>query len=187
MPRTDRERGTKSLPGLITFAVLGAVTGHSRPLKTFDSYAIARNANLQRRESSGYLPVQEPTSQRRKRCLTPPPFGRAFLQPSQLNEQSQSPLFELPEELLLLIYEEVLGRNLFHIVRRTSHFQLGHIACKTNTPRTQDECLENQCRGLKVATGVHVKTGPGDGGLIQLLQSCRKMYINSCCTFNINH
>ena len=175
MPRTDRDRNSKSLPGIITFAVLGALTGHSRELKSFDSYAIARNANLKRRESINYVPVQEPTTHRRERALTPPPSGRAILQPSQLNEQIQSPMFKLPEELLLLIYEEVLGRNLFHIVRRTTSFQLGHVVCKTNVPRRQEECNENECRGLKVPTGIHAKTGPGDGGLIPLIQSCRKM------------
>lgn len=175
MPRTDRDRNSKSLPGIITFAVLGALTGHSRELKSFDSYAIARNANLKRRESINYVPVQEPTTHRRERALTPPPSGRAILQTSQLNEQIQSPMFKLPEKLLLLIYEEVLGRNLFHIVRRTTSFQLGHVVCKTNVPRRQEECNENECRGLKVPTGIHAKTGPGDGGLIPLLQSCRKM------------
>jgi hypothetical protein len=181
MPRTDHDSNYKPLVGIITFKALNALSGHSRELshrnrrQSFDSYSIARNANLQRRESVGYLPVQEPTSHRRKRCLTPPPFGKATLQENQLNEQTQSPLFKLPEELLLAIYEEVIGRNLLHIVRRTNQFQLGHIVCKTNVPRSQEACVENKCRGLKLPTGVHAKTGRGDGGLIQLLQSCRKM------------
>jgi hypothetical protein len=179
MPRTDTDSNYKPLTGIIVFKALNAISGHSRPLPTrqsYDSYSIARNANFHRRESVAYVPVHEPPSRRRERCLTPPPHGKAILQPNQSNEQTQSPLFKLPEELLLLIYEEVLGHNLFHIVRRTNKFQLGHIVCQSNVPRSQEECVENKCRGLKLPTGIHAKTGSGDGGLIQLLQSCRKMY-----------
>ena len=185
MPRTDRDSNYKPLTGIIVFKALNAISGHSRPLPTrngrqsYDSYSIARNANFHRQESVAYVPVHEPPSRRRERCLTPPPHGKAILQPNQFNEQTQSPLFKLPEELLLLIYEEVFGHNLFHIVRRTNKFQLGHIVCKSNVPRSQEECVENKCRGLKLPTGIHAKTGSGDGGLIQLLQSCRKMYGHS--------
>lgn len=175
MQRTDRDRGTKGITSIVTLKVLGALTGHGREIPTFDSYAIARNANLVRRETVGYLPAKDPVSRRRERPLTPPPFGKAVLHSSQMNEQSQSPLFKFPENILLLIYEEVLGHNLFHVVRRTTRFQLGHVLCKMNTPRKQEECHEHECRGMKVPSGVHVKTGPGNGGFIQLLQSCRKM------------
>ncbi len=182
MPRTDRDSNYKPLTDIIVFKALNAVTGHSRPLPTrnrrqsYDSYSIARNANFHRRDSVAYVPVHEPPSRRRECCLTPAPHGKAILQPSQFSEQTQSPLFKLPAELLLLIYEEVLGHNLFHIVRRMNNFQLGHIGCKSKVPRSQENCVENKCRGLKLPTGIHAKTGSGDGGLIQLLQSCRKMY-----------
>lgn len=176
MQRTDRDRSTKGITSIITLKVLGALTGHGREIPTYDSYAIARNANLVRRETVGYLPAQGPVSRRRERPLTPPPFGKAVLHPSQLNAQAQSPLFKLPVDILLLIYKEVLGHNLFHIVRRNTRFQLGHVLCKNNTPRSQEECHENECRGIKVPSGVHPKTGPGNDGFIQLLQSCRKMY-----------
>jgi hypothetical protein len=176
MQRTDRDRGTKGITSIVTLKVLGALTGHGREIATFDSYAIARNANRHRRETVGYLPTQGIAFRRRERALTPPPFGRAVLHPSQLNEQTQSPLFKLPEEILLLIYEEILGHNLFHIVRRSTRFQLGHVLCKANTPRRQEECNEHECRGMKVPSGVHPKTRPGNGGLVQLLQSCRRMY-----------
>jgi hypothetical protein len=184
MPRTDRDSNSwKPLTSIIIFKTLDALPGHSRPLPSHprrqslaDSYSIARNAYLHRRGSNGYQPVQETPPLRRQRCLTPPPFGKAILLPNQLNEQTQSSLFRLPEELLFLIYEDVIGGNLFHIVRRTNQLQLGHIPCKNNLPRSQEECKENKCRGFKVPTGLHVKTaGTGHGGLIQLLQTCRKM------------
>jgi hypothetical protein len=180
MPRTDRDSNSKGLTATATLKVLGAFSGHSRKLpnherrRSMTSYTIARDSYLHRRGSNGYQPVQECPPLRRERCLTPPPFGKAILQPSQFNAQTQSPLFKLPEELLILIYEEVIGSNLFHIVRRTNQLQLGHTVCKSNLPRSQEDCKENECRGLKIPTGLHVKSGPGNGGLIQLLQTCRK-------------
>jgi hypothetical protein len=184
MPRTDRDSTFKPLSAIFTFKVLDAFSGHSRQLPSrprrqslpHSSYSIARNWNLHRRGSNGYLPAQECPPLRRERCLTPPPFGKAILQPNQLIEQAQSPLFKLPEELLLLIYEHVIGYNLFHIVRRTKQLQLGHVPCKNNLPRSQEECKENECRGFKIPTGLHVRpAGPGHGSLIQLLQTCRKV------------
>jgi len=184
MPRTDRDSTFKPLSAIFTFKVLDTFSSHSRQLPSrarrqslpHSSYSIARNWNLHRRGSNGYLPAQECPPLRRERCLTPPPFGKAILQPNQLIEQTQSPLFKLPEELLLLIYEHVIGYNLFHIVRKTKQFQLGHVPCKNNLPRSQEECKENECRGFKIPTGLHVRpAGPGHGSLIQLLQTCRKV------------
>jgi hypothetical protein len=180
MPRTDHDSNYKPLSAIATFKILNALSGRSREPpprprpRSLTSYSIARNANLHRRGSTGYIPAQECPRLRRERCLTPPPFGKAILQPSQLNDQTQSSLFKLPEELLFLIYEEVIGSNLFHIVRRTNQLQLGHILCKTNIPRSQEGCKEKECRGLKVPTGLH-KTVRGDSGLIQLLKTCRKV------------
>jgi len=85
------------------------------------------------------------------------------------DQQTVSLLFKLPREVRLMIYEEVLGGKVFHIVRRKE--KLGHKLCKGSG--NPDQCISDHCRGFKAASGVH--GGRGDGGLIQLLQSCRKM------------
>jgi hypothetical protein len=88
-----------------------------------------------------------------------------------LNEQTQSLLFKLPEELRLLIYEEVLGNRLIHIVRRDH--KLGHMLCRSGGD--QDACNEVKCRGIKLPTGMFVQPGFGHGDLIPLLQSSRNV------------
>jgi hypothetical protein len=90
-------------------------------------------------------------------------------QPLNTDQQIASLLFKLPRELRLMIYEEVLGGKVFHIVRRKE--KLGHKLCKGSG--NPDQCISDHCRGFKAQSGVHA--GRGDGGLIQLLQSCRKM------------
>jgi hypothetical protein len=107
----------------------------------------------------------------RNRCLTPSPDGAQSLPCSKTDGQTQSPLFKLPEEILLLIYKEVIGNRLLHIVRRQQ--DLGHVLCKGSGD--PDDCIENQCRGIKSPTGPYTETGPGSGDIIQLLQTCRKM------------
>jgi hypothetical protein len=107
----------------------------------------------------------------RTRCLTPSPFQSQSEHGLQTDEQTQSLLFTLPDEILLMIYKEVVGNQLIHIVRRQR--KLGHTVCQTTGD--PDECREEQCRGLKLPTGRHVQTGQASGDDIQLLQTCRKM------------
>jgi len=93
--------------------------------------------------------------------------------------QIQSPLFHLlPDELRLMIYSQVLGNQVLHIIRR--HQKLGHTLCK-NPDGSFDACREAQCRGRKMPTGEHEATvsSPGHGGMIQLLQTCRRIYTES--------
>ena len=192
MPRTDTDSNYKPLTALITFHLLDSISGRSRIfpsrnrpeiLSSSNSYDIARD----RREASlvhRYLPVQECAPLKRKRQLTPPPVGRAMLQPAQYNEQTECLLLNLPQEVRCMIYREVIGDNMFHIVRRNNNFRLGHIPCDAAHPRSQEDCKESQCRGFKLPTGLHAReNGHGHGGLIQLLQTCRKVYVVSNCLF----
>ena len=87
----------------------------------------------------------------------------------KIDQQTASWLFKLPKEVRLMIYEEVLGGMIFHIVRRKT--RLGHKLCKGSGD--PEQCISDNCRGFKTESGVH--TGRGNGGLIQILQSCRKM------------
>ena len=181
-----QEQERPGLTARLLFKTVDRLSGHSRHIE-------APTPQLQRRRTTGGRPTirhqpQSARSQRqsgsyqapplvfehlppRTRFLTPPPVGgQPFLCP-KANEQTQSLLFRLPEELLLMIYEEVVGNRLLHIVRRQR--KLGHIFC--NESGDADECKEHQCRGLKLPTGTYAQRGLGNGDLIQLLQTCRKM------------
>jgi hypothetical protein len=85
------------------------------------------------------------------------------------DQQNTSWLFNLPKEVRLMIYEEVVGGMVLHIVRRKN--KLGHKLCKGSGD--PEKCISDHCRGFKIQSGVHA--GRGSGGLIQMLQSCRKM------------
>jgi hypothetical protein len=182
-----REQERPGLTAKLLFKTVDRLSGHSRPVE-------APAPQLQcRRTAGGGRPTirhqpQSTRSQRqsgsyqapplvfehlppRTRYLTPPPAGRQQLLCTKANEQTQSPLFRLPEELLLMIYKEVVGNRLLHIVRRQR--KLGHIFC--NGSGDADECKEQQCRGLKLPTGTYAQTGFRNEDLIQLLQTCRKM------------
>ncbi|APA11106.1 predicted protein [Sclerotinia sclerotiorum 1980 UF-70] len=89
----------------------------------------------------------------------------------------------LPREARMEIYEWVLGRRVLHIVRRKT--KLGHVVCKCERrnsdgrdTREEDACMVAGCRGVKIVggSGVHEEVGEGSGGLIQLLQVCRRIY-----------
>ncbi|KAJ8069195.1 hypothetical protein OCU04_002866 [Sclerotinia nivalis] len=89
----------------------------------------------------------------------------------------------LPREVRIEIYEWVLGKRVLHIVRRKT--KLGHVVCKCDgrnsdggDMREEDACMIAGCRGVKIlgGSGVHERVGDGSGGLIQLLQVCRRVY-----------
>ena len=109
----------------------------------------------------------------RTRCLTPSPFES----PSELqlnpraDKQTQSLLFTLPGGILLMIYKEILGDRMVHIMRRQR--KLGHTICESMGDF--EECREEQCRGLKLPSGTYVHTGEANGNSVQLLQTCRRM------------
>ncbi|KAG4030899.1 hypothetical protein MFRU_010g00330 [Monilinia fructicola] len=97
--------------------------------------------------------------------------------------QGGSKLFErLPKEVRLEIYRWVLGEKVLHIVRRKDG--LGHVVCQcdrdseTGEISEEDGCIVAGCRGVKIpgGSGVHERIGEGSGGLIQLLQVCRRIY-----------
>ena len=181
-----RERERPGLTARLLFKTVDRLSGRSRPLES-------PTPSLQRRKSTGERPTvqHQPRSTRsqrqsstyqapplafehlppRTRRLTPPPIDTPPLPCPKLDEQPQSLLFRLPEELLLMIYKGVIGSGLLHIVRRQR--KLGHILCQGS--RDMDECMEHQCRGLKLPTGTYAQRGLGNGDLIQLLQTCRKM------------
>lgn len=169
-----RQREPPSLKSRLIFSALDRLTRNGREIdrKPMSSYRRRIVADIQQsgspKASSYQSPPLYPTLPRRQRCLTPPLFD-----PQEL-EQTQSPLFILPRELLLLIYEQVLGNNVLHIVRRSN--KLGHAPCKINSSGFQDDCKEFNCRGVKFPNGVCVPNGFSRDRIIPLLQTCRKMY-----------
>jgi len=178
-----RHGDSYSITGNVIFKTVGFLSGHSRPVdersrprlrhprhQSMTMAATEPTEPLRRSKTEFQPPPTCPELPHRTHALTPIPWKNIVPEPA---EQTQSPLFKLPEELLLQIYEEVIGNRTFHIVRR-SH-KLGHTTCHYNTPGCQEQCKEGGCRGLKVPSGLHVEAGPGHGGLIQLLQTCRKM------------
>lgn len=179
-----REQERPGLVARVLFKSVDRLSGHSRPVED--------DRLLQRRQSTGLTAIrphfQKSPRQRRAsgyqpprlifthlpprtRCLTPPPIRSKSELCAKIDEQTQSLLFSLPKEILLLIYEEVVGNRFIHIIRRPR--QLGHTICKANGD--PEECREKQCRGLKLPNGTYAQTGPSNGNLIYLLQTCRKM------------
>lgn len=108
----------------------------------------------------------------RTHTLTPPPFGISIEETVTLHEQLQSRLLNLPDKVLVLIYEQAVGKKLIHIVRRKE--KLGHTNCISRTGKP-DNCKDEECRGLKLPRGFFVRSSAGAGDLIQLLQTCRKV------------
>lgn len=108
---------------------------------------------------------------RRQRTLSIPPFehekGTENL--GMTYNQSESWLFKLPKNVRSQIYSNVLGNRVLHIVRR--HTKLGHKSCSTDA--SPEACLLAQCRGSKTEYGIYRDSG--DGNLVQILQTCRKM------------
>lgn len=85
-------------------------------------------------------------------------------QRQQIYEQAQSNFFaRLPAELRTLIYTEILGGNVLHIVKREK--RLGHSRCTVNR-LLQDE-------------RVYVCRSPTDRDLMPMLKSCRKVYLEA--------
>ena len=89
---------------------------------------------------------------------------------SRVEAQDHAALFRLPKELLLIIYKEVIGDRVLHILRRKGP-KLGHAVCRFS----QENASCSQCRGMKMPTGLYQSSGTGSGDLIPLLQCCRKM------------
>lgn len=96
-------------------------------------------------------------------------------QRQRIYEQAQSNFFaKLPAELRSLIYTEILGGNVLHIVKREK--RLGHLRCKVN--RLQDERVLG-CWGINFRTtpwtGKYVYRSPTDGDLMPMLKSCKRV------------
>lgn len=171
-----RKRQSPGLRDQVLFGFLDRVTGHSKPLESVPSHrrpTIGSPTHSRRLTYEPPPPLPAPLP-RRKRLLTPASSRSASPEPFLYDEQFQSVLLQrLPEEILMLIYEYVIGKRVIHLVRRKDH--LGHMKCLSNGD--PDACRELQCRGMKLPNGLYVASGHGNGGgLIQLLQSCRKMY-----------
>lgn len=188
MPRR-RDAGYQSLTSKVVFKALDLVTGHGRPLdprppqpryRRYNSVLGDAQAQTDTRSSSNWPGVEAPLDfdrlPPRSHCVTPPPSDNGA-GPSKPNDQAQSPLFKLPPDLLLMIYEEVLGSQVIHIVRRNK--TLAHAICKVNKPPCQEDCKEGQCRGLKLPTGVYAESGQSTLDLLPLLQTCRKVYTDA--------
>jgi hypothetical protein len=180
---TMQEQEPSSLKARLLFKAVDRLSGHRNvdslpPLqrrKTTGGRASVRHQSQkpenQRRASYQAPPLVFGHLPPRTRCLTPPPTEREPALCPKASDQAQSLLFTLPKEILMLIYREVVGDKLIHIVRR--QHKLGHtICCTSGDP---GECRDDQCRGFKIPTGTYVQTGEAYEDSIQLLQTCRKM------------
>jgi hypothetical protein len=180
MSRTNRSMRERQGPGLkaqFVFAVLEKLTGHSKEIETIPVRRRPPLVTSPSRSSSLPVPIPLPPSlPAREHCLTPPSSRSGspdpFLDTCPYDEQLQSPLLQrLPEEILMLIYEHAIGKQVLHIVRRQTH--VGHAPC-----RSVDDlnlCRELKCRGLRLPDGEYAPFGNEHGGFVQLLQTCRKM------------
>jgi hypothetical protein len=113
--------------------------------------------------------------------------ARKVGQKGRFETQHQARFFSLlPKEVRLLIYEKVLGGRVLHIVRRTK--QMGHVPCKRRDSE-EESCRALGCRGFKEFNGYYASNGEEHGGLIQMLQVCRRLYVqyfHACLFLNPN-
>ncbi|KAE8450933.1 hypothetical protein EG329_005373 [Mollisiaceae sp. DMI_Dod_QoI] len=171
-----RERQRPSLKMAILWYALDHLTGHSKEIDRapMSSYTIADThlSKTKSRKASNYQPppIAPSLPPRRHRIISP-------LMDLQELEQPQSPFLRLPEEILLLIYEQVIGNNVLHIVRRSSG--LAHATCSNDSSGSQDDCKGLKCRGTKLPNGVCLPNGRSHGAIIPLLQTCRKIYADA--------
>lgn len=154
------DRGRHSLSGLFIWKVLNALPRRTREPQHMSSYR-ERVRPEEDRHWELEPEIRHLTPRKRRLSLVSSCDDNDVKQPLNTEQQTASLLFKLPEELRLVIYEEVLGGKIFHIVRRKH--KLGHKLCKGGG--NPEECISDRCRGFKIQSGVHA--GRGDGGLIQ--------------------
>lgn len=166
-----RERERPGLTHLLVWSLLHHLSGHGKEIDRvpMSSYRKVEPKATVRKVSNYQPPPLTRSLPRRSGCITPP-----LMEPTDF-DQIQSPLFNLPAGVLLLIYEQVIGKNIIHIVRRSQ--TLSHATCKTETPGDQDECRAMKCRGTKLPNGVCVPDKKSHDNFISLLQTCRKMFV----------
>lgn len=166
-------RDSRSLAAIFAWKVLKHIPGRK--------HQVALTPSSQPQVIPWELPVQQeqhPCIGPETRHLTPEkrslslPFSchsENVGEPQLIKQQNASLLFALPKELRLIIYENLLGGMVFHIVKRRT--KLGHTLCKERGD--PEQCILNLCRGYKIQSGVH--TGRAHGELIQILQTCRRV------------
>ena len=92
------------------------------------------------------------------------------------SQLSASPFFRLPLEVRRIIYMQVLGGQRLHIVRK--HKRLRFLRCRAPS---LEECPTPKCRGSVDGEGVWTGGFSGkertDGGVLNLLLVCRRVYV----------
>jgi hypothetical protein len=173
---TIHKREGPGLKQLLIWGILNTISGHSKEIdrKPMSSYRKVKPKPALKKISNYQPPPLTPALARRSSCLTPPPQTQEEEEEGVREfEQKQSPLFRLlPEEVSLLIYEEVIGKRVIHVVRRNR--SLGHATCLSENG-DQDKCREVRCRGTKLPNGVCVLERRNHDSFVALLQTCRKM------------
>lgn len=100
---------------------------------------------------------------------------RMFAKAQKTLDQDQSPLFRLPIEIRMVIWEEVMGHKVFHISLRKKRLQ--HTLCSVCDP-------VNYCVGPAVTCWPlsfgNTKTYPSESapqrhGILSLSKTCRRM------------
>ena len=169
------DREPHSLSGRVIWKVLNILPFRTREIQHTSSYRARDVPHMARVQPEGdehgelEPEIRHLAPRKRPLSLISSCDDNYARQPPNTDQQTASLLFKLPREVRLMIYEELLGGKVFHIVRRKK--KLGHKLCKgIGNP---EQCISDHCRGFKIQTGVHA--GRGDGGLIQILQSCREM------------
>ncbi|CAD6443992.1 fa631580-a2e0-4070-a688-9eee936aa09a-CDS [Sclerotinia trifoliorum] len=202
----ERRRLSSHLIQKALDALPGSRSSDSSPSKPYNAIKRPYEQNKFTGKASGSYVPEAPVSERvkrKERPLTPSEgyglgvFGIGFEVEDVDGVGSKSERVErkffgqggsrlfglLPREVRMEIYEWVLRERVLHIVRRKT--KLGHVVCKceggnsdARDTREEDACMVAGCRGVKIigGRGVHETVGMRSGGLIQLLQVCRRIY-----------
>ncbi|KAL2075685.1 hypothetical protein VTL71DRAFT_628 [Oculimacula yallundae] len=177
----QKEPHPTGLTGRTVFGALNFLTGRSRPLPDPPKYSSRRRWESQglpanHRAKSNYQPPPITTSlPKRTRAISPSRNGEND-RPLPFYDQDQSPLFNLPSEVLDTICEYAIGNKRLHIVRRPGAI-LGFEYCAASVG--DHKTCSQKCRGQKLATGRYHKSDKEREDLIVLLQVCRKLYVSA--------
>jgi hypothetical protein len=149
-----------------------------------------RNQRAARREAKRLEKESPPALKERKRPLSPPlePRFRFSLTRKKTASQDKSPLLTtLPWEIRRVIWEKVLGGEMFHIIRMKK--KISFVRC-TMQNEFRGDTVHHRCWGFyerPQANQSHLLGLPGlyhgprtgfsshEGGLLPLLKTCRQV------------
>lgn len=151
------------------------------------TYVRFNEAEIEYKERVRNSPAPLDSKRKRRLSLSGPSISD-ISKTQRTAHQAHSSLFRLPLEIRTLIYRNVLGCGVVHILRM--HKRLAHARCVGNlqdTDMREHPCWGNSALypGYRYSSGYFSSPVGGiparDGGLLALLKTCRRVYVFCIC------